>query len=104
MRKRAAGRFRAEEYDAHCEMGGHPRLKGHVLLRDHLLLASDDQRASSGPAALWCDLAQHVERLWANYAAGVVQHSPPNVYVERFAEISGLFEDWRAKGGGPGRI
>ncbi len=101
MRKRSGDRFRASEYDSHCEMGGHPRLRGHVLLREHC----DPSVPSTefDPAVLWVDLAQHVERIWANYVGAVGRHSHSNVYPDRFAEVTDLFAKWRA-GGGPARI
>ena len=92
MRDRSAGRFRAEEYSFHCEIGGHPRLSGHVLLREHLTPVPAVPPRLFDPSVQWVDLAQHVERLWGNYVAAVRAHSPSNVYSERFNRLHELSE------------
>ena len=104
MRERSAGRFRAEEYSVHCEVGGHPRLSGHVLLREHLTPVPGGTPSLFDPRVQWVDLAQHVERLWANYVTAVRVHSPTNVYAERFARLDALSEAWRAIDPLPSRI
>lgn len=100
MRARSGGRFRAEEYSAHCEMGGHPRSKGHVLLREHNLLTEH----VFVPEIQWVDLAQHIERLWVHYVASVSLHSPKNVYPEKFRSIGEQLKRWRDADPLPSRI
>ena len=104
MRERSSGRFRAEEYSVHCEVGGHPRVSGHVLLREHLTPLPGDTARLFDPAVQWVDLAQHVERLWTNYTAAVRLHSPSNVYPHRFGRIDELSAAWRAIDPLPSRI
>jgi hypothetical protein len=104
MRERSSGRFRAEEYSIHCEIGGHPRLSGHFLLREHLTPVPGDVPRLFDPRAQWVDLGQHVERLWTNYAAAVRLHSPSNVYPDRFRRLDDLSEAWRAIDPLPSRI
>ena len=57
MRERSLGRFDADEYSAHCELGGHPRKKGAVLLTDWMHIADGKADETSLPRALWTDLA-----------------------------------------------
>ncbi|MEX0885913.1 MAG: hypothetical protein WD009_05695 [Phycisphaeraceae bacterium] len=104
MRKRAGDRFRASEYASHCELGGHPRRQGHVLLREHLSFSDHRAMPLADPAVLWVDLAQHMERLWGNYRDAVENHSPTNVYPDRFREVDQVFSAWRSNDQTPGRI
>jgi hypothetical protein len=95
MRERPAGRFRVDEYQTHCKIGGHPRVGGHLLLREHLTPVSDSPPKLFDPSIQWIDLAQHLERFSTHYMAAVVRHSPTNVYPDRFAKIVQLVSDWR---------
>ena len=62
MRKRSGGRFRSEEYKAHCQVGGHPRFAGAYVLPEHIRPGplSDSAMFAAG----WLDLAQHLVRVW----------------------------------------
>jgi hypothetical protein len=95
MQKRSAGRFRVEEYQVHCKIGGHPRTSGHVLLREHLIPIATSPLELFDPAVQWVDLAQHIERLATHYVAAVTLHSPTNIYPDRFTELAELIADWR---------
>lgn len=55
MRERSDGRFRSEEYRAHCDHGGHPSPRGWFLLANTSI---DPVRTG------WVDLGQHLERAW----------------------------------------
>ena len=94
MRQRSGGRFRAEEYAAHCEVGGHPRRQGHHLLRQHLRLATGSTAPAVDPGVQWVDLAQHVARLWGNYVNAVTRHSPTNIYPDCFARVDEAIAKW----------
>lgn len=94
MRTRSGGRFRAEEYAAHCEVGGHPRRQGHHLLHEHLRLGTGSTAPAADPGVQWVDLAQHVSRLWGNYVKAVTRHSPSNIYPDRFARVSEAIAQW----------
>jgi hypothetical protein len=94
MRKRSGGRFRAEEYAAHCEVGGHPRRQGHHLLGQHLRLATESTAPAVDPGIQWVDLAQHVARLWEHYVNAVIRHSPTNIYPDRFARVDEAIAKW----------
>lgn len=96
MRQRSAGRFRVEEYQAHCERGGHPRPSGHTLLREHHTPVSVAPLKLMDPTYQWIDLAQHLERLARHYMAAVALNSPTNVYPDRFARLERLASDWHA--------
>lgn len=105
MRLRSNGRFNAEEYSAHCEMGGHPRLRGSALLREHRTSTPvENDSFVFDPRVQWVDLAQHLERLWTNYARAVTVHSPTNVFPTRFAAIEGRIAAWRSADGLPDQI
>jgi len=98
MRERSAGRFRVEEYQTHCKIGGHPRVSGHLLLREHITPISTSPPKLFDPSIQWIDLAQHLERFSTHYMAAVARHSPTNatnVYPDRFAKIAQLASDWR---------
>jgi hypothetical protein len=58
MRERSSGRFRAAEYKAHCDQGGHPNPAGRALLSRKSESAPDPARV------LWLDLCQHLSRGW----------------------------------------
>lgn len=58
-RMRVIGGFDHQEYWRHCGMGGHPTPQGRTLLRYSL---SADFAGLA--AALWGDLAQHLQRIW----------------------------------------
>ena len=64
MRKRSGGQFRASEYQAHCERGGHPSPLGSMFLAEH-------QSPLGTNTWLWVDLAQHLERLWPSFETAV---------------------------------
>jgi hypothetical protein len=104
MRKRSNGRFQADEYSTHCDLGGHPRPRGHRLLRDPATVPGIEPSGLENPAVGWVDLAQHLERLWGHYVEAVVVHSPTNVYPERFEAIRGLFVAWRERDPAPVRL
>lgn len=82
MRKRSNGKFREQEYWAHCENGGHPTpCSGHLLPEHRSLLGSQ--------ILLWSDLAQHLERVWPSFGLAVdasgcgyieIVHSARNKY------------------------
>jgi hypothetical protein len=95
MRQRSGGRFLVDEYQTHCKIGGHPRVSGHLLLKEHITPINTSPPKLFDPAIQWVDLAQHLERLSANYMAAVARHSPTNVYPDRFAKIAQLASDWR---------
>jgi hypothetical protein len=95
MRERSAGRFRVDEYQTHCKIGGHPRVSGHVLLKEHITPISSSPPKLFDPSIQWIDLAQHLERFSTHYIAAVAKHSPSNVYPDRFAKIAQLASDWR---------
>jgi hypothetical protein len=104
MRTRSDGRFSADEYSIHCELGGHPRLNAHLLLREHFTVTNRDPLEIFDPAVQWVDLAQHVERMWGHYVTAVAMHSPTNVYPERFSKIQTLFDAWRTSDPRPSQI
>jgi hypothetical protein len=104
MRERSKGRFRASEYDVHCEVGGHPRLRGHVLLREHLTPLQHDPLDLFDPGVQWVDLAQHVERMWGHYVVAVEIHSPTNVYPDRFDRVNAQIAAWRESDPRAGRL
>jgi hypothetical protein len=56
LRDRSAGRFRASDYQSHCERGGHPTPEATLLLGGH------SRRQS--PELLWLDLAEHGVSTW----------------------------------------
>ena len=68
-------------------------LAGELERRAHYLLQGRGvlEPLPVPPQARWVDLAQHLERLWANYKEAAARHSPSNVYAARFTEIDGLF-------------
>jgi hypothetical protein len=88
MRKRSLGRFDVDEYDRHCEMGGHPRPAARALVDRHHLTTTDPS------ALLWGDLANHVVRLWGHYKTAAVSCSPTNVYPERWQPLDTACEAW----------
>lgn len=56
LRRASGGRFSSSEYQAHCEIGGHPHPKARAFLPGH---------SASYPAYLvWLDFAEHLTRLW----------------------------------------
>jgi hypothetical protein len=55
LRQRAQGRFRYEEYQSHCALGGHPNPKARTLLPRH--------SAAVELELLWTDLDHHLSRL-----------------------------------------
>jgi hypothetical protein len=101
MRKRSAGRFQVEEYQTHCQIGGHPRVSGHFLLKEHITSISTSPPKLFDPSIQWVDLAQHLERFCTHYIAAVAKHSPTNVYLDRFAKLAQLASDWRATDSNP---
>jgi hypothetical protein len=96
MRKRSLGRFDDAEYDAHCAVGGHPRKAGAVLLREWVTPLAAGTTALFDPRALWTDLAQHVERSWGLFTAGIRLHSPTNIYPDRIHEVQAAIDAWHA--------
>jgi hypothetical protein len=53
MRRRAVRNFRPKEYEAHCDLGGHPNPVGRSLLSRHI------ERQELSMRDNWLDLAQH---------------------------------------------
>lgn len=62
MRERCGGRFRAEEYAIHCQVGGHPRFAGSHVLPEHFRIGPLSDQAIF--AAGWVDLAHHLVQVW----------------------------------------
>jgi hypothetical protein len=87
MRERSGGRFDANEYSAHCELGGHPRKKGAVLLKDWMHVTESGADQVSLPRALWQDLAEHATRSWRTFSHAVLEISPSNVYPEVISRV-----------------
>ena len=104
MRDRTNGRFNAEEYSIHCEMGGHPRVRAHVLLQEHMTPLQNDPMELFDPSVQWVDLAQHMERMWSHYVVAVASLSPTNVYPERFEQMRIRIDAWRALDLTPSRL
>jgi hypothetical protein len=65
MRKRSKGRFRAKEYQTHCERGGHPDPNARMLLD----VSPCAPPLFDATRAMWVDLGHHLERAWSLYVA-----------------------------------
>jgi len=61
LRKTSRGRFPTRDYQAHCELGGHPTPEATRLLPDH------SDRIPS--AFLWVELAAHCTGIWSHVTA-----------------------------------
>lgn len=70
MRKRATRTFRVEEYQTHCEYGGHPHPAGRRLLRYHV------KQQPLSPRSHWADLAQHVAETWEAFCLALPYYDP----------------------------
>ena len=99
MRKRSVRNFRGEEYEAHCDRGGHPNPAGRVLLRGQL------EGKEINPRSHWVDLAQHLGELWDTFCAALPLYDPraddqhefysPHRSPEGGEEIHALLGEWR---------
>lgn len=80
MRAATKGRFSDQEYWKHCEQGGHPAPQARGLLRfsGWVPVGEFDIRA-----ALWCDLAHHLRRIWNETCSLLNQHHARFVTVRR---------------------
>lgn len=99
MRQRAVRDFRSAEYQAHCDLGGHPNPAGRTLLRHH-----DEWRPLS-PRSHWLDLAQHLAETWSAFESALPLYDPrsneahwlhsPERSPEGREEIAQLLAQWR---------
>jgi hypothetical protein len=85
MRRRSEGRFRSDEYAAHCERGGHPTPLAHSFLEEH-------GQKKQANIWLWSDLAQHLERIWFSFCAAVDALHVAHVRV--VADSRAQFQSW----------
>jgi hypothetical protein len=99
MRKRAKRDFRFKEYEAHCDLGGHPNPGGRMLLRRHT------EWRSVSPRSFWLDLAQHLAETWTSFESALPLYDPrmnpadalysPARSPDGRVEISELLVEWR---------
>ncbi|MHA6913912.1 hypothetical protein ACQUJO_12320 [Ralstonia pseudosolanacearum] len=87
MRERSGGKFNADEYSAHCQLGGHPRKNGVALLSDWMIVAGGENDEESVPIAIWMDLCEHTIRSWRQLISGVSMISPSNYYVDEIKVV-----------------
>jgi hypothetical protein len=92
MRERSGGKFNADEYSAHCQLGGHPRKNGVAILSDWMIVAGKENDEESIPIAIWMDLYEHTVRSWRHFIAAVRVLSPSNYYVDRINEVETAIE------------
>jgi hypothetical protein len=92
MRERSGGKFNADEYSAHCQLGGHPRKNGVALLSDWMIVSGKENDEESIPIAIWMDLHEHTVRSWRYFIAAVQVMSPSNYYVDRVSEVEAAIE------------
>lgn len=88
LRERADGRFRAPDYAAHCDAGGHPTPHSATLLRDHSM------RQPSG--IWWNDLAGHALGIWRYAVAAAKRLEVDQVALARVdtARVDTCVEVW----------
>jgi hypothetical protein len=70
MRQRAVRNFRPKEYEAHCDLGGHPNPVGRSLLSRHI------ERRELSMRGNWLDLAQHLADTWSGFVSGLPLYDP----------------------------
>ena len=70
MRQRAVRNFRANEYETHCDLGGHPNPIGRSLLSRH------PERRRLSMRGNWLDLAQHLADTWSSFVSALPLYDP----------------------------
>jgi hypothetical protein len=87
LRKRAGGRFLAEDYWDHCDRGGHPTRDGLPLLPDH-------RQVPVG--VLWVDLAGHLRGIWGSVvkAIEVRRTDVPDEAMDDFSRVAVAVDRW----------
>lgn len=84
LRKKSDGRFRVQEYQTHCALGGHPSPRARMILPNHSSAISIDW--------LWVDLAQHLDRSWPLLLEAADRLGMAEV-TERMVRRTGELED-----------
>ena len=93
MRTRSNGRFRAEEYSAHCDQGGHPSPRGWSLVVENAY--TPNRARLDSIEALRLDLAAHLDRAWRllTEACDAIERSP--VYSTYVDGVDEAVTAWR---------
>lgn len=86
MRERSSGRFRAAEYQAHCDQGGHPNPAGWALL---------NRKSAPDPVrVLWVDLCQHLLRGWGLLMTACAAVDREGATARDAGEVAAARADW----------
>ncbi len=101
VRQRAARNFRLEEYEAHCDIGGHPNPAGRSLLNRHVEQRHLSMRGN------WLDLAQHLAETWSTFISALALYDPrmdvegslysPGRSPDNGCEIKQLLTEWHRR-------
>lgn len=91
LRDRSDGRFRDEEYWAHCNRGGHPHPDGTAFL------PGPDGGTGRGLDVLWDDLVFHVAGIWGHLLDALEGHPIGELVTEdRRRSVTQGLREWRS--------